>query len=303
MSTEVLLMAYGGPATLDDVPEYLLDVRGGRPTAPPLVAEITERYRRIGGGSPILSLTRAQASGLEARIGLPVRVGMRHWHPYIEQAVREAGEAGASQLIALPMSPFYSTLSIGAYADKLRAALSDGMRARLIHSWHLFPPYIAAVAEGVRAARQGFEDARVIFTAHSLPARLRDEGDPYDGQLRAAAKAVATQCGIRLHDFAYQSPGKTPEPWMGPFIEDVIEAEASQGVDQFLLVPIGFVCDHVEVLYDIDVVLRELCASLQVEMRRSASLNDSPAFVEALAALVSAARDGRPDAFTVIDVN
>jgi ferrochelatase len=297
MSSEALLLAYGGPERLEEVPDYLLDVRGGRPTPAPLVEEIVERYRRIGGGSPILALTRAQAAGVERHLGLRVRVGMRHWHPYIGQAVTEAHRDGATHLVAIPMSPFYSSASIAAYAEKLQAALEEGMSATLIHSWHLYPPFLAAVVEKVRQAREGFEEAAVIFTAHSLPQRLKDQGDPYDGQLRAASEAVAKACGIAAHGFAYQSPGRVPEPWMGPFVEEEVSALAARGERKVLIVPIGFVCDHVEVLYDIDVVLAEHARQLGMELRRPESLNASAAFVEALAGLVTAALQGRTQGF------
>lgn len=299
MSTEVLLMAYGGPERLDDVADYLLDVRGGRPTPPSLVAEITQRYRAIGGASPILRWTRAQAEGLERHLGLRVRTGMRHWHPYIEQAVGEAVAAGASRIVAIPMTPFFSRLSVAAYGEKLRAALPTGLEVSLAHSWHVFPPFIDAVVDRVREARAGYDDARVIFTAHSLPERLRREGDPYAAQLHAASYAVARACDLEDFTFAYQSPGKMPEPWMGPFIEDTMKQEAARGVRRFLLVPIGFVCDHVEILYDIDVVLRDLAASMEVEMRRSGSLNASTPFIEALAALVRQTLTGTPNGFVI----
>lgn len=296
MSREVLLLAYGGPDTLDDVEPYLLDVRGGRKTPPHLVAEITERYRLIGGASPILARTREQATALERRLGLTVRVGMRHWHPYIRQAVEEAEAAGATELVAIPMSPFYSRMSVGAYTERLREALPASVEATLVHSWHLYPPYLAAAAERVREAREGWEDAAVVFTAHSLPERLKNEGDPYDDQLRAAAAAVGRACGIEKFSFAYQSPGRTPEPWMGPFVEDTMRDHARAGARRFVIVPIGFVCDHVEVLYDIDVVLAGLAAELGATMRRANSLNDSELFVEALAALVRDAMRQHADA-------
>lgn len=299
MKTEVLLMAYGGPDRVEDVPAYLLDVRGGRPTPPAVVEEIADRYRRIGGGSPILALTRAQAAALERRVGCPVRVGMRHWFPYVQEAVAQARAAGAERLIAIPMSPFYSSMSVGAYASKLREAMAGAMSALLVHSWHLLPAFVEAVATKVRRARAGFENAHLVFTAHSLPERLRREGDPYDGQLRASAAAVASRCGVQAYSFSYQSPGKTPESWMGPFVEDTLRERAQEGVGRFLIVPIGFVCDHVEVLYDVDVVLKALAAQMSVELRRSESLNDAPDFIDALVTLVEGASNGHPEGFEI----
>lgn len=299
MSTDVLLMAYGGPTRLEDVPAYLLDVRGGRATPQAVTDEIAARYERIGGGSPILRLTRAQATALEQRVGRPVRVGMRHWFPYIHEAVAEARAAGTDRLIAIPMSPFYSRMSVGAYADKLREGLGTDMSAALIHSWHVFPAYLSALACKLAAARAGFETACVIFTAHSLPERLRRDGDPYDSQLRASAAAVAERSGVTEFDFAYQSPGKTPEPWMGPFVEDTMRERAAQGTRQFLVIPIGFVCDHVEILYDIDVVLADLAAELQVDLRRSESLNDDAGFIDALASLVEGALKNQHSDFVI----
>jgi ferrochelatase len=287
-SVAVLLMAYGGPSTLDDVEPYLLDVRGGRPTSPELVEEIRHRYAVIGGRSPIVELTRAQADALARALGpeFSVHVGMRHWHPFIKEAVDEIAQTGARRLVGIAMAPHYSSMSVGAYQKKLLEAADGRMELALVRNWGDHPQFLAAVAEQVGGALRRFPDpadVQVLFTAHSLPKRILAQGDPYPDELRASARAVADRLELGKWDFAFQSAGASPEPWLGPDAGEVIERLAGEGEKNFLIAPIGFVCDHVEILYDIDVEYRTLAETLGVRLERTASLNDHPLLVETLA--------------------
>lgn len=309
----VLLMAYGGPARLEEVEPFLLDVRGGRPTPPELVEEVRERYRAIGGGSPILARTREQAAALEARLnrlgepdgGGPWRVfvGMRHWHPYIRQAVGEIAAGGFERLVALCLAPQYSAISVGAYLRSLDAALEEageaGARLRVtrIPSWHDHPGFVAALAEEAGRARDAFAPEeraglQVVFTAHSIPVSEPGEGagaDPYAAQVRETAEAVAGRAGIRSWRLAYQSAGARPGAWLGPSLGEVLRELAAAGRRSVLVAPVGFVSDHVEVLYDLDVEARARAAELGLHLERTASLNASPRFIDALADLVGGA--------------
>jgi protoporphyrin/coproporphyrin ferrochelatase len=303
----VLLMAYGSPDSLEDIEPYLLDIRGGRPTPPELVAEIKERYALIGGRSPILDLTRQQAAALEARLNrdggrrFRTYVGMRHWQPRIKAAVAQIAQDGISHVIALAMAPHYSKLSAGAYFDRLDEAIRElgvPITVTPIQSWHDQPGLIAALAEKATAALARFPSGlgpspaspapKVVFTAHSLPARILKEGDPYDAQLRETACLLAGRLALPADRwrFCYQSAGRSPEPWLGPPIEDVLLELVQAGEKRLLVVPIGFVCDHVEILYDLDIAARKLVEAHGAHFERSESLNASPTFIAALAEIV-----------------
>lgn len=291
----VLLTAYGGPDSLDDVEPYLLDVRGGRPTPPPMLKEIRERYALIGGRSPLRHWTERAAAGLAARLGerYRVAVGMRHWHPYIAQSVSELAETGIERLLVVPMSPYYAKMSVGAYANKVAQALPARLPARIARSWHLQPDLVRGCAESLRESR--IEGAPVLFTAHSLPARIRDEGDPYPDQLHETAAAVAKAASVDDWHFAFQSPGRTGETWLGPFAEDMVNRVADEGATAVTIAPIGFLCDHVEVLYDVDIALRAYAEQRGVRLSRTPSLNDGEALVSALAAVVTQLERGADD--------
>jgi len=285
----VLLLAYGGPGSLDDVEPYLQDVRGGRPTAPELVAEIKGRYARIGGRSPILERTEAQAQALGRALGpaWPVYVGMRHWHPFIAETVERMVACGQRRVVAIVLAPHYSALSVGAYEKKLLDAARGRLELALVRSWGDHPKFLEAVAERVRQALQRFPApgaVQVLFTAHSLPERILAAGDPYGDELQASAAQVARLAGVGEWRFAYQSAGATPEPWLGPEAGAVM-TELAATRKNFLIVPIGFVSDHVEVLYDVDVAYRGLAERLGVRLERTDSLNDDPLLVAALADL------------------
>lgn len=295
MTTGVLVMAYGGPDSLDDVEPYLLDVRGGRETPAAIVAEVRERYAQIGGRSPIRERTDAQAAALADRLNadgqrFTVAVGMRHWHPYIRQTVADLRAQGVQRLVGLVMAPHYSRMSVGAYHRALAEA-SEGLEVRGIEQWHLLPGYISTLAERVREAWERFPAADrarvpVIYTAHSLPERIRSWDDPYPTQLAETVEAVTAALGSHPHRFAYQSAAMTREPWLGPDAGDVLEELAGAGAPGVVIAPIGFVCEHVEILYDVDIELQARAATVGVQLERIRMVNDAPAVMAGLADLV-----------------
>jgi protoporphyrin/coproporphyrin ferrochelatase len=277
----VVAMAYGSPARIEDVGPYLTDIRGGRPVSPAAVGELTERYRRIGGRSPLEEITEAQRAALEDALGVPVHVGMKHWRPRIAEAAERALAGGASRVVGLALAPHYSAISIGGYRSRLEEALAGRARLEFIDSWHDHPPFIAVLAERVRGT-----DAHVVFTAHSLPARILREGDPYLDQLLATSRAVAARAGVDSWSFAFQSASDTGEPWLGPDIGDELAALRARGVDRVLVAPVGFVSDHLEILWDIDIQARARAAELGMELTRIESMNTDPLFIAALADLI-----------------
>lgn len=285
MSTAVLLMAYGAAATLEDIPAYLQDIRGGRPATPELIAAVRERYQRIGGRSPLLEITRTQASALENRLGLRVYVGMRHSPPTILEAVRAMARDGHDKIVAMALTPFHSGMSTGAYFKKLDEALAiSGIRMKVasVDSWNDHPALIEAWTRKLRDALERFpkdQPVEVIFTAHSLPEKILKDHDPYPKELNETVEAVAKAAGLKHWKFAYQSRGATAEPWLGPDAADVIRGSRS---DNILIVPIGFVSDHMETLYDDDIMYRELAHSIGKRFERAESLNDDQLFIEAM---------------------
>jgi ferrochelatase len=281
MKPAVVLMAYGSPAEPGDIRPYLEDIRSGRPVSDKAVEELTERYRRIGGRSPLDDVTEAQRAALERELGLPVFVGMKHWQPRIAEAVDRALAGGAETIVGLVLAPHYSRLSIEEYRERLEAALGDRAELRFIESWHTHEPYLALLADRVRGT-----DAHVVFTAHSLPERILADGDPYRDQLLETSQLVAERAGLARWSFAFQSASPTGEPWLGPDILDELDELKAKGVERVLACPIGFVSDHLEILWDLDVEARERSAELGLEFDRIRSLNDDPAFVHGLAELV-----------------
>ena len=281
MNAAVIVMAYGSPATAEDVPAYLADIREGRPVSEAAVAELTERYRRIGGLSPLDEITEAQRSALERELGAPVFVGMKHWRPRIAEAVESALAGGADTLVGLVLAPHYSRLSIAGYRERLEQALQGRAELVFVKSWHDLNPFLDVLAERVR----GF-NGHVVFTAHSLPERILADGDPYREQLLETSRLVAERAGLAEWSFAFQSASATGEPWLGPDILEELNRLAANGVRRVLVCPVGFVSDHLEILWDLDIEARERAAELGLELERIESLNDDPAFVRALAALV-----------------
>jgi protoporphyrin/coproporphyrin ferrochelatase len=290
MRTGVLLMAHGTPSSLDEMPAYLTMVRGGRAPSGELVEEMRSNYRAIGGRSPLTDLTEAQAAALRAMLGadVPVAVGMRNWRPYIKDAIAALVHSGVSRIVGIPMAPQYSTLSVQKYLDAARSALPEGTAFDTVPSFHDHPLLLDAFAERVRAAAPA-DDERVVFTAHSLPTRVIDAGDVYADQVAATAAGVAARAGVAGYDCAFQSAGRTPEPWIGPTLDEVVRAQAAAGVGKLLVAPIGFVCDHTEILFDIDVQAAAVAREAGVALRRTESLNTSPTFIALLEHLVRGA--------------
>jgi ferrochelatase len=288
MSLAVLLMAHGTPASLDEMPEYLARVRGGRPPSEELVAEMRRNYGAIGGRSPLTDITVRQGGALAERLGPSIRVvvGMRNWHPFIGDVLRALDGTGVSRVLGIPLAPQFSTLSVQKYADAARSAVPAGLAFDCVPSYHDDPLLLRAFAERLCESGGPGADELVVFTAHALPERVIAGGDPYLEQVRATARGVAALAGVARYELAFQSAGRTPEPWIGPDLGDLVRECAARGVRRVLAVPIGFVCDHTEILFDIDVQARAVAAACGVALRRTASLNESPTFIALLEDLV-----------------
>jgi ferrochelatase len=281
MNTAVVLMAYGSPSEIDDIPDYLADIREGKPVSEYAIEQLKERYRRIGGRSPLDDLTEAQRAALERELGLSVYVGMKHWQPRIREAVDTAIAGGAARIVGLVLAPHYSRLSIAGYRSRLEDALDDRAELVFVESWHDHKPFIDVLADRVRDT-----DAHVVFTAHSLPERILRDGDPYRDQLLETSRLVAERADLYGWSFAFQSASATGEPWLGPDILEELDRLHDDGVRKVLVCPVGFVSDHLEILWDLDVEARDRAGELGVELERIPSLNDDPRFVSALAELV-----------------
>jgi ferrochelatase len=211
---------------------------------------------------------------------------MRNWRPYIADALAQAASDGVRELVAVPMAPQYSTLSVAKYGEAVEAARPPALAVRFVRSWHDHPGLLDAFAEKLQGALGALRPERVLFTAHSLPRRVVDAGDPYPDEVRATARGVAERCGLGTWEQAYQSAGRTPEPWLGPSVEEALAGAASAGARRVLIAPIGFVCDHTEILFDIDVQAAQAARGLGIEVARTESLNTSPRLIAALADLV-----------------
>ena len=292
MNRATLLLAHGTPDSLDDMPEYLARVRGGRPPSPELIEEMRHNYAAIGGRSPLTDITRAQAAALQAALadGTPVYVGMRNWKPFIAQALAEASGAGVTEMVALPLAPQYSSLSVGKYREAVGTATPAGMSVHFVNAWHDHALLLDAFAEKVKAALDSSPPDAVIFTAHSLPTRVLREGDPYADHVAASARGIAARVGLEHFEQAWQSAGRTPEPWLGPSLDEKLRELAAAGQKRVLVVPVSFVCDHSEVLFDVDVAAQAVARQQGIELSRSESLNTSDTFIRALADIVRAAR-------------
>ena len=286
MKQAILLLAHGAPESLDQIDEYLLNVRGGRPLAPHVVEEIRSRYAAIGGRSPLRELTEGQARALQALLGVPVYVGMRNWQPYIADTIQQMAADSVTRAVAICMAPQYSSMSVGFYFRRAREALEQIQGAPIEIAWvetfHRHPLLVAAFAERIRAAWNG-DRTPILFTAHSLPEKVLASGDPYDAEVKSTAAAVAAELRLAGWEFAYQSQGLTDDKWLGPTVESRLDALAAANCKDLVLAPIGFVCDHVEILYDVDVLFRNYAAARGIALRRPESLNDSPLFIRALA--------------------
>jgi protoporphyrin/coproporphyrin ferrochelatase len=279
----VVLMAYGSPERLVDVPAYYADIRGGRPIRPELLDDLVERYRRldIESGSPLNAVTEETRAALQDELAIPVFTGMKHWTPRIAEAAEAALAAGARTVVGLVLAPHYSRLSIAGYRAQLEEALAGRAELEFVESWHDDDGLVDFLAARVRGT-----DAHVVFTAHSLPARILDDGDPYQEQLRETARLVAERAGLADWSFSYQSESATGEPWLGPDILDHLEDLHSRGVRDVLVCPIGFVSDHLEIRWDIDNEAQEKARELGMRLDRIEMPNADPAFVRVLAGLV-----------------
>jgi ferrochelatase len=283
MSRAVVLMAYGSPERLEDVPAYYADIRGGRPIAPEHLDDLVARYRRLGveEHNPLNAITEATRAALERELEAPVFTGMKHWTPRIADAAESALATGADVVVGLVLAPHYSRLSIAGYRAQLEEALAGRTELRMVESWHDFEPFVDVLASRVRGTA-----AHVVFTAHSLPARILEEGDPYERQLHETCRLVAERAALSEWSFSYQSESPTGEPWLGPDILDHLTALHAQGVDDVLVCPVGFVSDHLEIRWDIDVEAQERARELGMTLRRIEMPNADPEFVRALASLV-----------------
>ena len=283
MKSAVVLMAYGSPERLADVPAYYADIRGGRPIAPEHLADLVERYRRLGieDSSPLNAITEQTRAALEAELGVPVFTGMKHWTPRIADAAEAAISSGAEQVAGLVLAPHYSALSIAGYREQLERALGGRAELRFIESWHEEPGFVELLADRVSGA-----DGHVVFTAHSLPARILDLGDPYKDQLLETSRLVADVSGVSDWSFSFQSESRTGEPWLGPDILDHLESLRGQGVERVLVCPVGFVSDHLEIRWDLDVEAQEKAAELGMQLERIEMPNADPTFVRTLAGIV-----------------
>ena len=287
MRSGVLLMAHGTPASMDEMPEYLKLVRGGRPASDELLAEMRHNYEAIGGRSPLTDITLAQAAALRARLEpkMPVAVGMRNWTPYIADAVADLTAAGVTRIVGIPLAPQFSTLSVQKYHDAARAAMPPRVTFAPVAPYHDHPLLLDAFAERLQEAAPR-PDELVIFTAHSLPVRAIEAGDRYADEVAATARGVAERAGVKRYALAFQSAGRTPEPWIGPSISEMLDEQSGRGVRKFLIAPIGFVCDHTEILFDIDVAAAREAREFSTSLRRTESLNTSPTFIALLEDLV-----------------
>lgn len=299
MTTAVLLMAYGSPSSPEEVGPYLQDIRGGRAPGAQAVAELTERYRAIGGASPLREITLRQAAAVEEALNheepgaFRTYVGMKHWHPFVREAVERIAADGAETVAGLVLAPHYARMSIGGYESRVLAAREEmgaSFDLRMVRSWYDDPGFVSFAAGALRATLEGWDPAdpatRVVFTAHSLPERILAEGDPYREQLLESARLVAEAAGAPHWEFAFQSASATGEPWLGPDVLERLDTFAADGGRQVVIHPIGFVADHLEVLYDLDVECAGRAAELGLELRRTRSPNDDPRFAGVLAEIV-----------------
>ena len=295
MKQAVLLLAHGAPERVEDVPEYLKFVRSGRPVSAQLIEEISHRYAAIGGSSPLRQWTQVQAEALEKRLGIPVFYGMRNWHPFIRETMDRIRDSGAERLAAICLAPQYSKMSVGFYFRRTQEAKVDaGAGAEIVwaKSYHASPLLIEAFVEKLAfAEKEAFAEKlrplatgrKVLFTAHSLPEKALAEGDPYERECRATAALVAAAAGVDDWDFAFQSQGMTEDRWLGPTVESTLDRYAAESIREVVLHPIGFVCDHVEVLFDVDILFKSYAAERGIALLRPESLNGSAKYTEALA--------------------
>jgi len=294
----LLVMAYGTPAGADDLEAYYTHIRRGRRPPPALLADLRARYEAIGGRSPLLEITRAQASALGDALAaaghadVQVAVGMKHAPPLLEDAAQQLAGSGAERVVGVVLAPHYSRMSVQQYGDRVRAALGGGPRFTLVRSWATEPGYVrylaTAVADALACLGSAAAGAEVIFTAHSLPERILETGDRYPAELRATAEAVARAAGLERWRIAWQSAGRTAEPWIGPDVLEVLPQLVEVGATGVVVCPAGFVADHLEVLYDLDVEAAAAARALGLPFARTATPNADGRFAATLARVVEA---------------
>jgi ferrochelatase len=295
----LLVMAYGTPSGPDDVERYYTDIRGGRPPSPEMLADLKHRYEAIGNTFPLAALTRAQGEALVAELNRDASgpefvlfFGMKHSPPFVADAVARMIDERIDQGVGLVLAPHYSRMSIGSYIDRVRKASgSTGPRFTFVESWYDDPEFLALLADRVRDARGRLAEGLgandlVVFTAHSLPTKILDWNDPYPTQLAQTADAVAARLGLDRFTTGWQSAGRTPDPWLGPSLEQVIERAADDGHTAVVVCPCGFVADHLEILYDIDIEAQEVARRRRIPLVRTESMNADPRFIQALASVV-----------------
>jgi protoporphyrin/coproporphyrin ferrochelatase len=303
--TAVLLMSYGSPRSRDEIEPYFTDIRGGRPPSPEALKKLIDRYDRIGM-SPLNQITLRQAEQMaevldvESPGRFKVFVGMKHWHPFIKDAVRQISDQGFHDLIGLVLAPHFSRKSIGEYENRITRVsreLNFGLDISMVASWYDHPSFVRLVADNLRSTLADWDpddpQTKVFFTAHSIPASIVAEGDPYASQLTDSARLYARAANISRYDISWQSASHTGEPWLGPDILEALAAFHSSGGKRVVVAPVGFVADHLEVLFDVDVECRELAEELGLELRRIPSPNDDPRFTRALAEIVMSYADAR----------
>jgi len=279
----VVLMAYGSPERLGDVPAYYADIRGGQPIRPELLDDLVQRYRLLGieDGSPLNAITEQTRAALERELDVPVFTGMKHWTPRIADAAERAVAGGAQTVVGLVLAPHYSAMSIGGYRTQLAEALEGRAELAFIDSWHDDAGFVEVLADRVRGT-----EAHVVFTAHSLPARILETSDPYKDQLLETSQLVAERARLRTWTFSFQSESDTGEPWLGPDLLDHLEELHGRGVADVLVCPVGFVADHLEIRWDLDHEAREKARELGMHLDRIDMPNADRAFVQVLAGLV-----------------
>jgi ferrochelatase len=288
--TAVLLIAHGSPERVEDIPAFLQNISRGRPMPEAVVREVQHRYSLIGG-SPLTRLTRVQADNVARELDMPVYVGMRNWHPFIADALKQMASDNVEHVVAVCLAPHNSRTSVGLY-KKVLFGQHPAFPIDFVEEWHDHPLLIEAFAEKLRASWTGACEQHggrlpVLFTAHSVPKHTIAEGDPYEAQTRETAALVAKLVSeIGEWKFAFQSQGMSGGEWLGPTVEDTIAALQGAGQTGVFVQPIGFVCDHVEILFDVDILFREFAAERGMKLYRAESLNDSPTFAEAVADIV-----------------
>ena len=301
LKTAVILLAHGAPLRIQDIPKYLKNIRGGTNSSTEVIQEVARRYKQIGGRSPLLDITTAQAEALETYLNqgersFKVYAGMRTWSPYIKDAVNQAVNDGAERIVALCLAPQYSRWSTERYQKAFNDAMevwqSKKIEVRFITRWPNQPLLIDAFVERYRAAdvdlkAKGKKDVHTIFTVHSIPAdSVEMFGDPYVEEYGKTMQGILQQVDIASWHQAYQSQGMIPVPWLEPSVEQTLDKIAEAGSKTALVVPVGFVCDHIEILYDIDIAFKQYAAERDIELFRIESLNTSPLFIEALAGVI-----------------